>query len=67
MAPPLLMFSKGETLRKGGGGIAPNWPRRDTKKTHSAQARGASLGWSRGIAQYGATKPAASFKPSFEP
>ena len=26
IAPPLRMFSKGETLRKGGGGIAPNWP-----------------------------------------
>ena len=26
IAPPLHMFSKGETLRKGGGGIAPNWP-----------------------------------------
>ena len=26
IAPPLRMLSKGETLRKGGGGIAPNWP-----------------------------------------
>ena len=26
IAPPLRMFSKGETLRKGGRGIAPNWP-----------------------------------------
>ena len=26
IATPLRMFSKGETLRKGGGGIAPNWP-----------------------------------------
>ena len=26
IAPPLGMLSKGETLRKGGGGIAPNWP-----------------------------------------
>ena len=26
IAPPLCMLSKGETLRKGGGGIAPNWP-----------------------------------------
>ena len=26
IAPPLLMLSKGETLRKGGGGMAPNWP-----------------------------------------
>ena len=26
VAPPLRMLSKGETLRKGGGGIAPNWP-----------------------------------------
>ena len=25
IAPPLHMLSKGETLRKGGGGIAPNW------------------------------------------
>ena len=25
IAPPLRMLSKGETLRKGGGGIAPNW------------------------------------------
>ena len=26
IAPPLCMLSKGEMLRKGGGGIAPNWP-----------------------------------------
>ena len=26
IAPPLRMLSTGETLRKGGGGIAPNWP-----------------------------------------
>ena len=26
IAPPLRMLSKGETLRKGGGGIAPKWP-----------------------------------------
>ena len=26
IAPPLRMLSPGETLRKGGGGIAPNWP-----------------------------------------
>ena len=26
IAPPLRMLSKGESLRKGGGGIAPNWP-----------------------------------------
>ena len=26
VAPPLRMLSKGETLRKGGGGVAPNWP-----------------------------------------
>ena len=26
IAPPLRMLSMGETLRKGGGGIAPNWP-----------------------------------------
>ena len=26
IAPPLRMLSRGETLRKGGGGIAPNWP-----------------------------------------
>ena len=26
IAPPLRMLSKEETLRKGGGGIAPNWP-----------------------------------------
>ena len=26
IAPPLRMLSKGEMLRKGGGGIAPNWP-----------------------------------------
>ena len=26
IGPPLRMLSKGETLRKGGGGIAPNWP-----------------------------------------
>ena len=26
IAPPLRMLSKGETLRKGGGGIAPNLP-----------------------------------------
>ena len=26
IAPPLRMFSKGEILRKGGGGVAPNWP-----------------------------------------
>ena len=26
IAPLLRMYSKGETLRKGGGGIAPNWP-----------------------------------------
>ena len=25
IAPPLRMLSKGEMLRKGGGGIAPNW------------------------------------------
>ena len=25
-APPLCMLSKGETLRKGGGGIAPTHP-----------------------------------------
>ena len=24
--PPLRMLSKGETLRKAGGGSAPNWP-----------------------------------------
>ena len=27
IAPPLRMLSTGEALRKGGGGIAPNWPR----------------------------------------
>ena len=26
IAPPLRMLSNVETLRKGGGGIAPNWP-----------------------------------------
>ena len=26
IAPPIRMLSKGEALRKGGGGIAPNWP-----------------------------------------
>ena len=26
IAPQLRMLSKGEMLRKGGGGIAPNWP-----------------------------------------
>ena len=26
IAPPLRMLSKGERLKKGGGGIAPNWP-----------------------------------------
>ena len=26
IAPPLRMLSNGETLRKGGRGIAPNWP-----------------------------------------
>ena len=26
IAPPLCMLSTGETLRKGGEGIAPNWP-----------------------------------------
>ena len=26
IAPLLHMYSKGETLRKGEGGIAPNWP-----------------------------------------
>ena len=26
IAPPLRMLSKGETPRKGGGGIAPSWP-----------------------------------------
>ena len=26
IAPPLRMLSKGERLRTGGGGIAPNWP-----------------------------------------
>ena len=26
IARPLRMLSKGETLRKRGGGIAPNWP-----------------------------------------
>ena len=31
IAPPLRMLSKGETLRKEGGGIAPNWPCWDTK------------------------------------
>ena len=27
IVPPLRMLSNGETLRKGGEGIAPNWPR----------------------------------------
>ena len=31
IAPPLHMLSKGERLRKGGGGIAPNWPCWDAK------------------------------------
>ena len=31
IAPPLRMLSEGEMLRKGGGGIAPNWPCWDTK------------------------------------
>ena len=31
IAPPPRMLSKGETVRKGGGGIAPNWPCWDTK------------------------------------
>ena len=31
IAPLLRVYSKGETLRKGGGGIAPNWPCWDTK------------------------------------
>ena len=26
ISSPLRMLSNGETLRKGGGGIAPNWP-----------------------------------------
>ena len=26
IAPPLCMLSKREMLRKGGGGIEPNWP-----------------------------------------
>ena len=26
IAPPLRMLSKGATLTKGAGGIAPNWP-----------------------------------------
>ena len=33
IAPPLRMLCKRETLRKGRGGIAPNWP----CKPHSAQ------------------------------
>ena len=31
IAPPLRMLSKGEMLRKGGRGIAPNWPCWDAK------------------------------------
>ena len=31
IAPPLRMLSKGETVRKGGGGITPNWPCWGTK------------------------------------
>ena len=26
IAPPLCVLCKGQTLKKGGGGIAPNWP-----------------------------------------
>ena len=42
IAPPLCMLSKGDMLRKGGGGIAPNWPCSDTKNP-IARNRGASL------------------------
>ena len=42
IAPPLRMLSKGETLRKRGGGIAPNWPYWDTKNP-IARDRGVSL------------------------
>ena len=42
IAPPLCMLCKGESLRKGGGGIAPNWPCWDTKNP-IARNRGVSL------------------------
>ena len=39
IAPPLRMLSKGETLRKGGGGIEPNWPCWDTQGLYHSQRR----------------------------
>ena len=42
IAPPLRMLSKGESLRKAGEGIAPNWPCCDTNN-RIARNRGVSL------------------------